>query len=257
MPLLKAVFFDYLYAVYLLFRSIEYNKSNLETVKAMEDKLRMQDIIINILNQFGYWGITFLIAVENIFPPIPSEIILTFSGFMTTLSAMKIWGVILSATIGSVLGAVVLYSIGRWLNPQRLERWLNGKIGKILHLKKDDIQRAEKWFMRRGKFTVFFCRFIPIVRSLISIPAGMARMNIWLFLLLTTLGTAIWNTVLVYLGAFFGDSWETAAGYFNSYSLIASILFAVLILIFGMLFYKKRIKAKADNLPNSHDNEEE
>lgn len=96
----------------------------------------MQDIIISIMNQFGYLGIALLIAIENIFPPIPSEVILTFGGFMTTISDMKIWGVILSATIGSVLGAVILYSLGRWLNPQRLERWLDGRFGRIFHLKK-------------------------------------------------------------------------------------------------------------------------
>jgi membrane protein DedA with SNARE-associated domain len=205
----------------------------------------MQGIIINIMNQFGYWGIALLIAIENIFPPIPSEVILTFGGFMTTYTNMKIWGVILSATIGSVLGAVVLYGLGRWLNPERLERWLDGRIGKVLHLKKQDIQRAEKWFARRGKLTVFFCRFIPIVRSLISIPAGMARMNISAFLLLTALGTAIWNIVLVYLGAFFGASWETAAGYMNTYSLIAAVIFAVCAVILGLVFYHKRIKNKA------------
>ncbi len=217
----------------------------------------MQGIIINILNQFGYMGIAFLIAVENIFPPIPSEVILTFSGFMTTLSTMKIWGVILSATVGSLLGAVVLYSVGRWMNPQRLEHWLEGRIGKILHLKKEDIRRAEKWFMKHGKFTVFFCRFIPVIRSLISVPAGMARMNIWAFLLLSTMGTAIWNIVLVYLGAFFGDSWETAAGYFNTYSLIASILIAVIFLIYGLLFFRKRIKQKAEDQSGTSYNKED
>lgn len=204
----------------------------------------MQDIMISIMNQFGYLGIALLIAIENIFPPIPSEVILTFGGFMTTISDMKIWGVILSATIGSVLGAVVLYSLGRWLNPQRLERWLDGRIGRILHLKKEDVQRAGKWFARHGKSTVFFCRFIPIVRSLISIPAGMARMNMGAFLLLTALGTSLWNIVLVYAGAFFGASWETAAGYMNTYAMIVSVVFAILIIIFGMLFYKKRIKCK-------------
>lgn len=96
----------------------------------------MQDIIISIMNQFGYLGIALLIAIENIFPPIPSEVILTFGGFMTTISDMKIWGVILSATIGSVLGAVILYSLGRWLNPQRLERWLDGRFGRIFILKR-------------------------------------------------------------------------------------------------------------------------
>lgn len=219
----------------------------------------MQDIIINIMNQFGYLGIALLIAIENIFPPIPSEVILTFGGFMTTISNIKIWGVILSATIGSVLGAVVLYSIGRWLNPQRLERWLDGKVGKILHLKKEDVERAEKWFSRHGKFTVFFCRFIPIVRSLISIPAGMARMNMGTFLLLTALGTSLWNIVLVYAGAFFGASWEIAVGYMNTYSMAAAAVLAVFIIIFGMLYYNKRIKhkAKIDSMEESADNKGE
>ncbi|MDF2632776.1 MAG: alkaline phosphatase-like protein [Caproiciproducens sp.] len=219
----------------------------------------MQTIIINIMNQFGYFGIALLIAIENIFPPIPSEVILTFGGFMTTFTNMKIWGVILSATIGSVSGALVLYALGRWLNPERLERWLDGRIGKVLHLKKEDIQRAENWFNRRGKLTVFFCRFIPIVRSLISIPAGMARMSMGAFLLLTALGTAIWNVVLVYLGAFFGASWETAAGYMNTYSMVAAVVFAVLAVIFGILYYKKRIKnrTKSDETVEPVDNEEE
>ncbi len=219
----------------------------------------MQTIIINIMNQFGYFGIALLIAIENIFPPIPSEVILTFGGFMTTFTNMKIWGVILSATIGSVSGALVLYALGRWLNPERLERWLNGRLGKILHLKKEDIQRAEKWFDRRGKLTVFFCRFIPIVRSLISIPAGMARMSMGAFLLLTALGTAIWNVVLVYLGAFFGASWETAAGYMNTYSMVAAVVFAVLAIVLGVIYYKKRIKnkMKSDAAVESVDKEDE
>jgi len=219
----------------------------------------MQTIIINIMNQFGYFGIALLIAIENIFPPIPSEVILTFGGFMTTFTNMKIWGVILSATIGSVSGALVLYALGRWLNPERLERWLDGRLGKILHLKKEDIQRAEKWFDRRGKLTVFFCRFIPIVRSLISIPAGMSRMSMSAFLLLTALGTAIWNVVLVYLGAFFGASWETAAGYMNTYSMVAAVVFAVLAVVLGVIYYKKRIKnkMKSDAAVESVDEEDE
>ena len=219
----------------------------------------MQTIIINIMNQFGYFGIALLIAIENIFPPIPSEVILTFGGFMTTFTNMKIWGVILSATIGSVSGALVLYALGRWLNPERLERWLDGRLGKILHLKKEDIQRAEKWFDRRGKLTVFFCRFIPIVRSLISIPAGMSRMSMSAFLLLTALGTVIWNVVLVYLGAFFGASWETAAGYMNTYSMVAAVVFAVLAVVLGVIYYKKRIKnkMKSDAAVESVDKEDE
>lgn len=145
----------------------------------------MQEIIINIMNDFGYLGIALLIAIENIFPPIPSEVILTFGGFMTTYSNINIIGVIISSTIGSALGAIILYWVGRILSKERLEKIVDGKIGNMLHFKKQDIEKANKSFEKRGKFTVFFCRFVPIVRSLISIPAGMTKMKFTPFVLLT------------------------------------------------------------------------
>ena len=103
----------------------------------------MQELIIEFINRFGYIGVFLLITIENIFPPIPSEMILTFGGFMTTFSSMNLWGVILSATIGSVLGAIILYILGRALNPNRLERLFSSKLGKILRLKKDDIKKQK------------------------------------------------------------------------------------------------------------------
>lgn len=200
----------------------------------------MEQIVIEIINRFGYVGIGFLIAIENIFPPIPSEIILTFGGFMTTFSAMNVGGVIVAATIGSVAGAIVLYYIGRILNAERLERLFDSKLGKRLHLKKEDVHRAERWFLRHGNKTVFFCRFIPIVRSLISIPAGVAKMSLSVFLPLTAIGTAIWNTALVFLGKFAGDAWGTVAGYFNIYSVIFAVIFVLLAIAAGIIFVKKR-----------------
>lgn len=199
----------------------------------------MQEWIIQIMNQFGYIGIALLIAIENIFPPIPSEVILTFGGFMTTYTSMNIWLVALFATIGSVIGAIVLYGIGRLLTPQRLA-WIIDKWGRILRIKKQDIKKAEKWFNRRGSLTVFFCRFIPIVRSLISIPAGMAHMNIGKFLLYTTLGTSIWNIILVYLGAYAGANWENILKYMNTYSNIAVAVLAAVGIVFVIWFIKKR-----------------
>ena len=160
----------------------------------------MQEIIINLMNQFGYIGIFLLIAIENIFPPIPSEVILTFGGYMTTYSNLNVPLVILSATLGSLLGAIVLYAIGKILNKERLMKIVSGKVGKILRLKKEDIESADKWFDTKGEKCVFFCRFIPIVRSLISIPAGMSEMNIPKFLIYTTIGSLIWNSVLVVVG---------------------------------------------------------
>lgn len=204
----------------------------------------MQDLIINVMNQFGYIGILLLIAIENIFPPIPSEIILTFGGFMTTYTSMKILGVIIFSTIGSVVGALVLYGIGRLLTKERLEKILDGKLGHILGFKKEDVKKSEEWFIKRGNLTVFFCRFIPIIRSLISIPAGMTKMKLGIFLVLTTAGTVIWNTVLVFLGAAFGASWEKIAGYIDSYSKVTLFVICVVFAICCVLFYKKRIAVK-------------
>jgi len=168
----------------------------------------MQSWIIDFMNQFGYGGIIFLIAVENIFPPIPSEVILTFGGFMTTFTTMNVFGVIISATIGSLLGAIILYFIGRFLSHEKIERVLDGKIGKILRLNKDDVYKTYDWFNKKGKFTVFFCRCIPVIRSLISVPAGMSGMKFSVFLIFTILGSLIWNTILVLLGVIASDSWS-------------------------------------------------
>ena len=110
------------------------------------------------MESFGYIGMAILILVENIFPPIPSELILTFGGFMTTYTNMSVVGVITAATIGSVTGAIMLYYIGLLLPRERLEQIVNGKIGKVLHLKQDNIQKAMNWFDKRGKTTVFLCR---------------------------------------------------------------------------------------------------
>lgn len=207
----------------------------------------MEALILQIIENWGYLGVGMLIAIENIFPPIPSEVILAFGGFMTTKTALNVVGVIISATLGSTIGAIVLYLIGKILNKDRLERIVSGKIGKVLRLKKSDIEKADKWFDTKGQKTVFICRFIPIVRSLISIPAGMSEMKIWKFLLYTVLGSTIWNTVLVILGRALGESWETVVNIFDKFSnvilvLLVIIFFAFVIWWFGFRKNKKSSK---------------
>ena len=157
-----------------------------------------------------YLGIALLILIENLFPPIPSEVILTFGGFLTTYTNMNLIGVILFSTLGSVLGAVVLYQIGSLVPVFKLEATVEGRLGKLLHFKKEDVSHAVEWFDSKGNYTVFFCRFIPIVRSLISIPAGMAHMHFSKFFILTTFGSLIWNTVLVTLVEVEFDSVDAA-----------------------------------------------
>ena len=204
----------------------------------------------DLMNQFGYLGISLLIAIENLFPPIPSEVILVGSGFLTTQSEMNVWLVALFATVGSLVGAVALYMLGRFFNAHRLEKWIN-KWGKFLRIKHSDVVRAENWFNRRGNAAIFFCRFIPIVRSFISIPAGMTRTSFPKFLLFTAMGTSIWNVVLVYLGAVAGDHWESILGYFDIYTYIGIGLLAVVALVIFIILYKKWRARVADEKSTS------
>ncbi|WP_174729262.1 VTT domain-containing protein [Mesobacillus harenae] len=199
----------------------------------------MQTWITDIMEKFGYLGILLMIALENVFPPIPSEIVLTFGGFMTTYTDLTIIGVIFAATIGSVLGAVILYGVGRLLDVKRLEiivdRW-----GHILRVTKEDIYKADAWFDKYGYWTVLFCRVIPLLRSLISIPAGMSNMNFGLFLLFTTIGTLIWNIVLVNIGAAVGESWEEIVGIIDTYANFVYALIAAGGLVFIVWFFRRK-----------------
>lgn len=200
----------------------------------------MEALIIDIVNKFGYMGIMLLIAIENIFPPIPSEVILTFGGFATTISNITVLGTIIAATIGSVTGAIALYWIGRFLNEERIDKIVDNKIGKILGLKRENIHKAFSWFDSKGKFAVFFGRFIPIVRSLVSVPAGMAKMAMIPFIILTTVGSLIWNTILISLGSFAGASWHRIADYIGGYSDIVLGIFIVVFVLGIVAYYAKK-----------------
>ncbi|MEK3952050.1 membrane protein DedA, SNARE-associated domain [Psychrobacillus psychrotolerans] len=199
----------------------------------------MEAWITDWMNQFGYLGVFLLILAENIFPPIPSEVILTLGGYMTTMTSMTKLGIIIASTAGSVIGATILYGIGLLLDVERLEK-IVGKYGKFLRLTIKDIHKADAWFDKYGVWAVFFGRLIPLVRSLISIPAGMSNMKFGLFLLFTTLGTLIWNTVLVSVGAAVGDNWDEIVGYMDIYSNIVYTIIAICGIAFLIWYFKKR-----------------
>lgn len=202
----------------------------------------MEQHIIAIIEQIGYLGIFLLIAVENLFPPIPSEIILTFSGFMTTKSDITIEGVILSATLGSVVGAIVLYKLGELLGALKFNELVE-RYGRVLKIKGKDVDRAYLWFEKYENKTVFFCRMVPILRSLISIPAGISKMKFSSFVLLTTAGSLIWNIVLIGAGAVLGDKWHEILRFIDVYSKLVVILLALIIVIFFIYLLYRRKKA--------------
>lgn len=194
----------------------------------------MNNFVINIMNKYGYLGILFLITIENIFPPIPSEVILTLGGFMTSKDGinMSLFGVIIYSTFGSMLGAIILYYVGYIFNKDRLLKIVRSKVGTILCLKESDIVKSDNSFNKNGDLTVLYCRFIPIVRSLISIPAGVNKMKLSIFLLYTFVGSLIWNTVLVSLGKLVGENYMVVAGMFSKYSKV------ILILLICLIVYK-------------------
>ena len=210
----------------------------------------MQNAIIDIMNQWGYLGVFFLIAVENIFPPIPSEVILLFGGALTAAALggkLSVFWMIVAATLASLAGAILLYYIGKILKTERLKKIVSSKVGKVLRLKPADIDRADKWFDEKGNITVFFCRCVPLLRSLISIPAGMSEMKMGKFVLYTVVGSAIWNTILVTIGHNLGNNWESILGFFDNFSHIVvaiCVVVAVAVLVWWFGFYRRRRDGK-------------
>ncbi|MFD1066397.1 DedA family protein [Oceanobacillus locisalsi] len=197
--------------------------------------------VTTIMEQFGYLGIFLMMTLENLFPPIPSEIILPFGGFMTTGSALTYLGVLTASTLGALIGAMLLYCAGMLLDVGRLEKIVD-RYGHILRLKRTDIYKADAWFEKYGGWTVFFCRMVPLLRSLISIPAGMARMNIGIFILLTAIGSIIWNSILIGVGAVLGHNWYRVAAFMDVYSNVVYGAIFVGILFFCIWYMKKRKK---------------
>ena len=203
----------------------------------------MKEWTLQIINNYGYWGIYLLTALESIFPIIPAEFILTLGGYMTTFTRMSKYGVIIFATLGELTGAIILYSVGRFFTPDRLQKFAEGKIAHIIGFKKEDIYKSKDWFLHKGKYSVLFGRCIPILGSLISIPAGMAQMNLLLFLVLTLIGIAIWNTVLVTFGVTIKASLEIIANNISPFSDILACAFIICFIFMGIyLIYNKHFK---------------
>lgn len=199
----------------------------------------MENWVTSIMEEFGYIGVFLMMALENIFPPIPSEIVLPFGGFLTTTTDLTVLGVIIAATVGSVLGAIILFGIGLLLDVEQLEKIID-RYGHILRIKKTDVKRADAWFDKYGYWTVFICRMIPLVRSLISIPAGMSNMNFVKFVILTITGTLIWNTMLILIGMQLGESWTDILSFMELYSTFVYIAIGIGIVIIIYIFMKRR-----------------
>lgn len=201
----------------------------------------MEAAFYDFISQFGYLAVAGLILFENVFPPIPSELILPLSGFFTTTTEMTLPGVMVAATTGSVLGAFILYGIGRLLSRERLTRFFETRPMRLLGFKSTDVASAIDWFDRKGQATVLICRCIPVVRSLISIPAGTAKMSLVRFTLYTFIGSAVWNTVLCSLGAAAGSAWATVSEQAEWVSDIVKYVIIALVAVVAVVWIVKRV----------------
>ena len=190
------------------------------------------DWAADFIDSIGLIGVALLVALENVFPPIPSELVLLLTGFNVSESRFGFVGAVLAATAGSVVGAYFLYGIGRLLSEERLERFL-ATVGRVVGLKRKDVHKGFVWFERHGTAVVLFGRLIPVVRSVVSIPAGAEKMPLGRFTLLTAAGSLVWNIVWVAIGWGLGDQWEKAGtwGDVLQYGVVALIAIGLVVLV--------------------------
>lgn len=188
----------------------------------------MSGWIEQVVTEFGYLGLALLTLLENVFPPLPSEVILPLGGYLAQQGRLTIVGVVLAGTAGSVLGGLLLYWLGSRFERDRLVAWA-GRHGGWLLLTRDDVEQAFDWFERHGTKAVFFARLVPGVRSLISIPAGTCRMRMAPFLFYTTLGTAIWSALLAAAGMILGAQYQQVDRVLQwaAYALVALVLLSI------------------------------
>ncbi len=191
--------------------------------------------VIDTIRSMGYIGVGFLVALENLFPPIPSEVILPLTGFLVGRGTFSFPLALLAATIGSVAGALVLYGIGRWFSENRV-RELAKTYGKFVMLRESDIDKGVRWFNDHGGSAVFTGRLVPGVRSVISIPAVIECMPVWKFVAYTAAGSALWNGILIALGWIVGDQWRTVSEYVGY---LSYVVIALLVIAAGWFVYKR------------------
>jgi membrane protein DedA with SNARE-associated domain len=193
-------------------------------------------LITDIIAALGPIGVGVLVALETVFPPIPSELILPLSGYLASRGRMSLAAVVIGATLGSLAGALALYWAGAALGQKRLRRLAE----RTPLVEVDDLERAEHWFDRHGGLAVLIGRVVPVVRSLVSVPAGVERMPLWRFVIYTIVGSGVYNLVLIGLGYVLGSRWQTVEQYSNylNYAIYAAIVVAV------GLFALKRVRRR-------------
>lgn len=207
----------------------------------------MLDWIVNIINGLGYVGIALLMLLENLFPPIPSELIMPLSGFVVTQGDLNFFYVVIAGVIGSVLGALPWYYLGKSLSLKRIKS-LADRYGQWLTIHSEDIDRAKDWFERRGEIAACVSRLVPGVRTYISVPAGLSNMALLPFLFYSTLGTAIWVSLLTTAGYVLGANYDRVKDFLGPFSVVVAIV--IIVISVGWVIRRKRRSSRPGSRGN-------
>lgn len=191
-------------------------------------------LILQIIGRSGYGGVFFLMALESAAVPIPSEITMPFSGFLAGRGVLNFWIVVFVGTLGNVIGSLALYWIGEYGGRAFISRW-----GRFFFLKDSHILKAESWFENYGVASVFFGRLLPVIRTYISLPAGIAKMNFWKFNAYTVIGSFFWTLFLTYIGFYLGERWNILESYFRKFDVAILIIMAALIAWFLIKYHRR------------------
>jgi membrane protein DedA with SNARE-associated domain len=200
----------------------------------------LTDWVIRVIDAVGYLGVALLVALESVFPPIPSEVVLPAAGFAAADGSANLWGMVVAATLGSVVGAWCLYLASAAVGPVRL-RALTVRYGRWVGVKPSDLERAEAWFDDHSSTAVLVCRCIPLIRSLVSVPAGFRRMSPATFTLYTAIGSLVWNVVLIGAGYQLGDNWQTVTRYVG---VLQYVVLAGILAVLGWWVWTRFVSAK-------------
>lgn len=209
----------------------------LETITSL-----LADKITSQIEATTYLAVFLFMTLESMFVPIPSEVTMPFAGFLASLGKVNFWLVILVGGTANLLGSLIAYGIGYW-GQKRVHEWVR-RYGKYLLVSVGEVERSEKWFRNHGELVAFASRLMPIVRTFISLPAGMAKMNVFKFSVYSFAGALIWSTVLTYFGFQLGKNWHSLEIYFRKFQFIIIAVFAILIFLY---IYRKLKKVREEN----------
>lgn len=194
---------------------------------------------IDVISAIGYLGVFFLMVMESMVIPIPSELVLPFAGFLISRGDFSFVGVILASSAGSIVGSLISYYMGRYGGNAFVIRF-----GRYVLLDVEDLNKTERWFEKRGEYTIFISRFIPVVRHLISIPAGIGKMDLKRFCIYTIVGASMWNFILIYAGYLLGEHWDRIKHYSEPVSLTVAALLVIAFIWFVYRHLRDKLSAR-------------